>query len=270
MTIKQLTKLLESQKACLIQEIRETKELQRLLVKGLRQPLTDSERRKIRGQLLDICRTIPALSLALGAPGGAVLLVLLYRFLPKYLVPTAFRNEAVVTDQAAELFCVVDEDDKVIGTASRQECHGNPLLIHRVAHVLVFTPTGELLLQQRSPNKDIQPGKWDTSVGGHLMPGEDYRTAAYRELEEELGICRVELSSLYKYPLRNATESENVATYSIIYDGQVKFDPKEITAVQAYSTDEICRKLGSGLFTPNFEEEFTRYREWQAAQLNVT
>ncbi len=265
MKIKQLTKLLESNKLSLLKEIKETKALKNLLVKGLRQPLTDEERRKIRSQLLDVCRTIPALSLALAAPGGAVLLVLLYRFLPNYLVPTAFRREVLVTDQSAELFCVVDEDDQVIGTATRQECHGNPLIIHRVAHVLVFTPTGELLLQKRSPDKDIQPGKWDTSVGGHLMPDEDYQAAAYRELAEELGVYGVELSYIYKYPLRTATESENVATYRAICDGHITFDPKEITQVKAHSIDEVCRKLDSGVCTPNFEEEFSRYQAWQAA-----
>jgi isopentenyl-diphosphate delta-isomerase type 1 len=266
MTLDQLTKLLESHKASLLQEIRETKELKELLVKGLRQPLTDEERRKIRHQLLDICRGIPALSLALSAPGGAVLLLLLYRLLPGYLIPSAFRKGKAAAHQSEELFSIVDEDDNVIGTATRQECHHNPLLIHRAVHVLVFTPSGDLFLQKRSPAKDIQPGKWDTSAGGHLKPGEDYRTAAYRELAEELGICGVRLTYLYKYSLRNSTESENIATYKCVFNGEIKFNPQEITAVQVYRLEDIRRSLGSGIFTPNFEEEFARYLEWQAAR----
>jgi isopentenyldiphosphate isomerase len=266
MNIKELTKLLENHKASLLQEIKETRELKGLLLKGLKQPLTKEERRHIREQLLDICRSIPALSIALGTPGGTVLLLLLYRRLPDFLIPSAFRNVKPANNQSAELFCIVDEDDHVIGTATRQECHGNPLLIHQVAHVLVFTSSGKLLLQKRSLDKDIQPGKWDTSVGGHLKPGEDYQAAAYRELAEELGIRGVKLTYLYKYPLRNSTESENVATYKCIFDGKIKFDPQEITAVQAYSSEEISRNLGSGMFTPNFEEEFARYLEWQATE----
>ena len=81
----------------------------------------------------------------------------------------------------------VDDQDRVIGTASRSACHADPNLIHRAVHVLVFNGQGELLLQLRSLSKDIQPGKWDTSVGGHLDPGEDYRAAAVREMGEELG-----------------------------------------------------------------------------------
>ena len=81
-----------------------------------------------------------------------------------------------------ELFEIVDDNDLVIGTAPRRECHGNPALVHRAAHVLVFNRAGQLLLQKRSASKDIQPGKWDTSVGGHLDPGENYLTAAVREM----------------------------------------------------------------------------------------
>jgi len=71
-----------------------------------------------------------------------------------------------------ELFDLVNDDDKVIGQALRSACHGDPGLIHRAVHVLVFNSSGALLLQKRAPGKYIQPGKWDTSVGGHLALGE--------------------------------------------------------------------------------------------------
>ena len=67
-----------------------------------------------------------------------------------------------------EIFDIVDENDRVIGQAPRSECHGNPALVHRVAHVLVFNSRGELLLQKRSQAKDIQPGKWDTILGAYV------------------------------------------------------------------------------------------------------
>jgi isopentenyldiphosphate isomerase len=161
----------------------------------------------------------------------------------------------------AEFFEIVDEQDRVIGKAPRSECHGDPSLIHRVAHVLVVDKSGRLLLQKRSPHKDIQPGKWDTSVGGHLNIGEDYEAAAYREMKEELGIDGVNLTFLYAYPLRNEIESENVRTYHCLYDGRIDFDPEEITEVRSWGMDEIDQNLGNGLFTPNFEEEFGYYKE---------
>ena len=84
-----------------------------------------------------------------------------------------------------EIVDLVDENDRVIGRALRSECHGDPDLIHRVVHIMVFNNGGNLLLQRRGLNKRIQPGKWDTSVGGHLSQGEAYRVAAAREMEEE-------------------------------------------------------------------------------------
>ena len=71
-----------------------------------------------------------------------------------------------------ELFEVVDDTGNVLGLRRRRECHGNPALIHQAVHLLVFNRRGELFLQQRAKTKDIQPGKWDSSVGGHMQPGE--------------------------------------------------------------------------------------------------
>jgi len=161
-----------------------------------------------------------------------------------------------------EYFEIVDENDNVIGLAPRSECHGNPALVHRVAHVLVFNRYGELLLQKRSENKDIQPGKWDTSVGGHLDPGEDYRQAAVREMHEELGLTDVPLTFLYSSQIRNAIESENVATYLAIVEKEIFFDPREISEVNYWRQEEIEEQLGHGTFTPNFEEEWQMFKDW--------
>lgn len=162
-----------------------------------------------------------------------------------------------------ELFDIVDEDDNVIRTAPRSACHGNPALIHRVAHVLVVNAKGDVLLQKRSPHKDIQPGKWDTSVGGHLDPGETYYDAALREMHEELGLSRLPLTFLYKSKIRNEIESENVATYLTRYDGEVAWNTREIDAVRYWSAEEIDAAIGTGVFTPNFEEEWAMYQAFR-------
>jgi len=164
--------------------------------------------------------------------------------------------------QKTEYFEIVDENDQVIGRAPRSECHGNPALVHRVAHVLVFDNNDRLLLQRRSMKKDIQPGKWDTSVGGHLDPGESYLDAAYREMHEELGIEGVPLTWLYFSKIRNEIESENVSTYLARYDGEVRFAPDEIDEIRFWSREEIAAALGCGIFTPNFEEEWALWCDW--------
>ena len=159
-----------------------------------------------------------------------------------------------------EIFDIVDENDNPIGRASRDDVHGNPELIHRVAHVLVFNSRGELYLQKRASDRKVQPGKWDTSVGGHIGLGESYREAAVRETAEELGIEPGEESFefLYKYRHSNDYESEYVGSFRIIWDGPVLIQEAEIEEGRFWSLDEIKRAV-PGIFTPNFLEELERY-----------
>ncbi len=160
-----------------------------------------------------------------------------------------------------EVFDVVDETDAVVGRATRSEVHGNPSLIHRVAHVLVCRLDGALFLQLRSPDKDVQPGKWDTSVGGHVDAGESYEEAARREMAEELGILAAPIKMIYRYLHRNELESEMVTTFRTVWNGPVRIDPVEITAGRYWTLDEIDAEDPS-VFTPNFLEELARYRSW--------
>ncbi len=86
-----------------------------------------------------------------------------------------------------EWFDVVNARDEVVGRERRAVVHARGLR-HRAVHVLVFNPAGEVFLQKRSLAKDMAPGLWDSSCSGHLDAGEDYDTAAHRELGEELGL----------------------------------------------------------------------------------
>lgn len=86
-----------------------------------------------------------------------------------------------------EILEVVNEQNEVIGTATREEIHKKGLW-HREVHVWVYKKSGEILLQQRGLRKDSNPGKFDVSVGGHLEVGCSYRETAIRELQEETGL----------------------------------------------------------------------------------
>lgn len=158
-----------------------------------------------------------------------------------------------------ELLEIVDENGKTIDTALRSVIHGNPHLIHKVVHVLVFNEKGELLLQKRSRNKDVAPGKWDTSVGGHVPKGEDLFNAALREMEEELGISVKNLRFLYSYIHSNSYESELVYTHSCIHNGPFAFNKEEIEEVRFWSLNEIKDAMGTGILSDNFESEITKY-----------
>lgn len=156
---------------------------------------------------------------------------------------------------------LVDPDGRTIGKARRREVHGDPSLLHPVVHCLVVNSRAELLLQLRSLTKDVQPGRWDTSVGGHVGFGERIETSLLREIGEELGIHPDEkrIRFLHKYVMTNSIESELVHTFLLEHEGPFIPEPFEIDALRFWSLQEIEGSLGRSAFTPNFEDEFARY-----------
>lgn len=160
-----------------------------------------------------------------------------------------------------EWFDHVDEEGRVIGVISREEAHRGSFFLHPVVHCHVINSKGELLLQKRHHSKDIQPGKWDTSVGGHLHRGETVEEALRRELAEEIGLDLASLTPrfLYRYVMQSDVERELVYTYRVESEGPFHPQEEEIEELRFWSREEIERALGKGVFTPNFEEEISRF-----------
>lgn len=162
-------------------------------------------------------------------------------------------------DNNEEMFPVVDEDGNITGAATRGECHNGSKLLHPVVHLHVFNSKGELYLQKRPDWKDIQPGKWDTAVGGHINLGESVEIALKREVQEELGITEFEPQRLIHYVFESAREKELVFVHKTIYDGPIT-PSEELDGGRFWSLDEIKANLGKNVFTPNFESEFQKLK----------
>uniref|UniRef100_A0A7C4AJ21 NUDIX domain-containing protein n=1 Tax=Thermodesulfovibrio aggregans TaxID=86166 RepID=A0A7C4AJ21_9BACT len=158
-----------------------------------------------------------------------------------------------------EFLEIVDGQGSVISIAPRSVIHSNPSLLHRAVHILVFNSKGELLLQKRSHIKKIAPQKWDTSVGGHVMPGEDILTAAKREMLEELGVVTNSLRFLYTYIYSDEYESELVYTYWTTHDGPFDFNRSEIEEIAFWKIEDIRNSINFDFFSNNFKHEFFRY-----------
>ncbi len=109
---------------------------------------------------------------------------------------------------------------------------------HRSTEVWICNENRELLLNLRHPDKDLFANLWDVCVAGHLLPGENYRTAALREVQEELGV-KVHSSELHFVDVWTM-DGFDVKSQS--------FD-REFTGVFAWKTN-----LELSAFTPQPEE----------------
>lgn len=162
----------------------------------------------------------------------------------------------------SEWFDLINASGTVIGYAERAVCHHNPGLLHQAVHVQVLNGNRELYLQKRSVSKDIQPGKWDSSVGGHLMPGESPYDGARRELEEELGVQAAILEPAYEYLWESECESEKITTFVVRHEGPFHLDPIEISEGRFWSMADIRNQIRNSHFTPQFELEFRFLTQW--------
>lgn len=165
-------------------------------------------------------------------------------------------------DNNQEMFPIVDEEGNILSAATRGECHSGSKLLHPVVHLHLFNSKGELYLQKRPQWKDIQPGKWDTAVGGHIDLGEHVEQALLREVREELGITALTSSPVLiaKYVFESTRERELVFVHRTVYDGEVS-PSEELDSGRFWTIAEIKEHIGKSIFTPNFESEYLRFEK---------
>ena len=168
----------------------------------------------------------------------------------------------VHTYENEEWLPVVEDDGKIIGKAPRSLCHRGEKILHPVVHLHVLNPGGHIYLQKRPMDKLVQPGKWDTAVGGHISFGEDLETALKREAYEEIGLENFSVKPLGSYRWNSDIESELVY-YFVSYDFQkIRLHSDEVVEGKFWSPAQIEKYTDQGIFTPNFEHEYLLLKKW--------
>jgi isopentenyl-diphosphate delta-isomerase len=142
---------------------------------------------------------------------------------------------------------VINEQDEVIGVASRRDIYDKKLL-HRICNVLVFNKRGDLLLQKRAAGVSYLPGHWSTSVGGHVISGESAKEAAMREMKEEVGVsAKIEYLDKYIFEVLDQPGLKKMLfVYKATHNGPFKENPQEVSETKFCRASEIKKMIKRG------------------------
>ena len=182
-----------------------------------------------------------------------------YDFAPIIPPPTA--EKPAPRQTGVEWFPIVEPSGLVVGRSSRQYCHSGAKPLHPVIHIHIIDRMSRIYLQKRSMRKDIQPGKWDTAVGGHVSYGEAIIEAVYREASEELGLTDFNPIYVDTYEFESPVEREMVNVFAAVGSFELHPDLDEVDEGRWWDLAEVDASIGKGVFTPNFESEFTMIRK---------
>ncbi len=159
--------------------------------------------------------------------------------------------------ETEEWLPLVNEKGEIVGKAPRSTCHSGEKLMHPVVHLHVFNNQKHVYLQKRPLNKLVQPGKWDTAVGGHISVGETLETALKREAWEEIGLQDFAARLVKTYRWDSDIEAELVYVF-VSYDFKtIHLHSDEVEEGKFWTIRQIEANLGKGIFTMNFEHEYT-------------
>lgn len=188
-----------------------------------------------------------------------------YDLAPMLPAPTA--ESPVPYGSGVEFFPVVEPTGLVVARSSREYCHSGAKPLHPVVHLHIIDRYSRIYLQKRPMNKLIQPGKWDTAVGGHVAYGEMLLEALYRESYEELRFIEFNPVHLVTYEFESDIEKELICVYAAVGSFELKPDPDELDGGAWWELEDIDANIGKGIFTPNFESEFQMIRRQLLALL---
>jgi len=172
-----------------------------------------------------------------------------------------------------ELLILVDENDRVVGYKTKNDCHNGDGILHRAFSVFIFRKNGKLILQQRSAVKRLWSRFWSNSCCSHPRKGESYEVSTQRRILEELGL-KTELKYLYNFVYQAkfgdiGSEYENCAVFIGSCDDDLHINPNEISSVKEISPDDMDREFetNSELYTPWFKLEWKALRTQHWAEV---
>jgi isopentenyldiphosphate isomerase len=156
-----------------------------------------------------------------------------------------------------EMIDIVNEKDEVVGVVPRTELSRKNQRF-RAVRILVSDKAGNLLVQKRSKNKDIYPEMWEIGVAGTVASGENYETAASRELKEEVGL-KEKIYFRFELKLNPSQERAFYRVYACNCNGKIRLQKEEVDEARFLSHDDVKKMISKEKFTPPSILAFTKY-----------
>ena len=176
----------------------------------------------------------------------------------------------IVSSESEELI-LVDHNDGVTGYLSKADAHEGTGILHRAFSLFLFNEDGELLLQQRAPEKRLWGGYWSNSCCSHPRRGESLELATRRRLRDELNF-ETDLEHVYWFCYEAhfgdaGSENELCHVYLGRTTDRLRPNDSEIAAIRYLSAAQLAREFAEypERYTPWFRQEWreltSTYRE---------
>ena len=158
-----------------------------------------------------------------------------------------------------ELVDLYDENRVPLGRVAERHAKKAPGEYRMVVHVCIFNGLGQMLIQQRSPEKTIWPELWDVSIGGGVDAGETSRQGAVREVGEELGydLDLIGLRPAVTVNFEGGFDDFFVVTRDLDL-GNLRLQKEEVSDVRWATPEETLAMLENGQFIP-YPPSFLRF-----------
>ena len=158
-----------------------------------------------------------------------------------------------------ELVDLYDENRVPLGRVAERHAKKAPGEYRMVVHVCIFNGLGQMLIQQRSPEKTIWPELWDVSIGGGVDAGETSRQGAVREVGEELGY---DLDLIGRRPAVTVNFEGGFDDFFVVTRdldlGDLRLQKEEVSDVRWATLEETLAMLENGQFIP-YPPSFLRF-----------
>ncbi|MFJ7156893.1 NUDIX domain-containing protein [Streptomyces sp. NPDC101118] len=167
-----------------------------------------------------------------------------------------------------EILDIVDENDRVVGRATRGEMYAQGLR-HRCVFVQARDAGGRVFVHRRTATKLVFPSLYDMFVGGVVGAGESYAEAALREAEEELGVSGLpQPVPLFKFLYEDPASGQSWWSYVHEVRCDMAVDPQvEEVAWHAFLDEaELERRLDGWAWVPDGLDAYRRLRAFRAGR----